>query len=792
MTQDRPNRLATASVLGLFLLSGAVALVYQVTWARQMGLAFGQTAQAAAVVLAAFFVGLAIGYRVAGPLSQSGHPLARYGVAEILAGLTALGPLAAWWWAADLAAVLPDAWWTPFAETLLCFGLLLPTSICLGATLPLLAQFVESYEHQASLPVQWATIAYGINTLGAFLGVLLTTFVLVGWVGISASSQLAIGGSIGIGIISIVLARFLPGRPSSPPPTTEAPEPTEIPNTFGWLFIAALSGFGTLALEVLYTDLFALVFHNSTYTFGMVVAAFLLSLSAGTLLAAWLQPRFSPRVLTGAALSLGALAVCIAVALLMWIRGLTYFPRHPSFAIYLLSAFGLVLLTVGPPVTLLAMALPVAWRALCDRVEDAGKIVGRLTSINALAGAAGAASIGFIIMPIVGLWGGFALIAAIYLLAGLAMLNEKSRGLAWIIMLPAVPCFLIVITLPFSVPSIEVHEQLIERWSGPYGWTDVVEEQATKLRPANLRLRQNVHYGLGSTDTAVSERRQSRIPLLIHPDPERVFYLGLATGITASEALLHPAVEDITIVELIPQVAEAAKHFRDANLGLLTDDRVKLIVGDARHELRHSQETYDLIISDLFVPWETRTGYLYTVEHFRGVRAKLADEGLFCQWVPVWQVGEREWELIANSMAEVFPHVTVWWGRFSARYPMIALIGSETPLLVNRNAVQQRIEALQATPADDPILRSATDLAFMYAGDWKRDPDAPLNTDDRPLIEFLAPGTHIRRELLSGERLIQYQDRVLQRLPAEAVEFVPPLEMTTAEQRRAQRLLLER
>ena len=46
--------------------------------------------------------------------------------------------------------------------------------------------------------------------------------------------------------------------------------------------IAAASGFGTLALEVLYNRMFALVYHNSTYRFGIIVALFLLGLAIGS------------------------------------------------------------------------------------------------------------------------------------------------------------------------------------------------------------------------------------------------------------------------------------------------------------------------------------------------------------------------------------------------------------------------------------------------------------------------------------------------------------------------------
>ena len=57
----RMPRLETATLGALFTLSGAAALIYQVLWARELRLLFGSTAQAAALTIAIFFTGIALG-----------------------------------------------------------------------------------------------------------------------------------------------------------------------------------------------------------------------------------------------------------------------------------------------------------------------------------------------------------------------------------------------------------------------------------------------------------------------------------------------------------------------------------------------------------------------------------------------------------------------------------------------------------------------------------------------------------------------------------------------------------
>ena len=64
------------------------------------------------------------------------------------------------------------------------------------------------------------------------------------------------------------------------------------------------------------------------------------------------------------------------------------------------------------------------------------------------------------------------------------------------------------------------------------------------------------------------------------------------------------------------------------------------MLDDARNFLRATSERFDVIVADLFVPWQAGTGALYAREHFEAARAHLAPGGLFCQWLPLYQLGE--------------------------------------------------------------------------------------------------------------------------------------------------------
>lgn len=178
---------------------------------------------------------------------------------------------------------------------------------------------------------------------------------------------------------------------------------------------------------------------------------------------------------------------------------------------------------------------------------------------------------------------------------------------------------------------------------------------------------------------------------------------------TAGGAVPHRELESIEIVELIPEVVDAVRLLGNENRHIVDEPRTKLIVDDARHFLSMTTRTYDVIVSDLFVPWESETGYLYTVKQFIVARKHLRSGGLFCQWLPLYQLGATDFEMIADSLRSVFPHVTLWWGRLDKSRPILALIASENRLQVDEALMSQRLNTLSLTGQfDDSSLATPT------------------------------------------------------------------------------------
>jgi len=272
------------------------------------------------------------------------------------------------------------------------------------------------------------------------------------------------------------------------------------------------------------------------------------------------------------------------------------------------------------------------------------------------------------------------------------------------------------------------------------------------------------------------------IPLLLHPGPRRVAFIGMATGISASAATALK-VDDLTVVEVVPEVAVLARtHFGKWNAGLLDRRDVRLVVDDGRRYLAATDERFDVIVSDLFIPWHATAGNLYSADMYRTAARRLSDSGLFCQWLPLYQLTREEFEIIVRTFVTAFPHVTLWRNDFYPNRPVLGLIGGRQPVRVDLDHVGQRLGGLPDWSRDS-LLTAPLAIAMLYLGDLSSSPgvipDGPVSRDEQPIIEFLAPrltrmGATGDKDWLIGEPLADYTEALARKLADRAEPVLPP------------------
>jgi len=215
------------------------------------------------------------------------------------------------------------------------------------------------------------------------------------------------------------------------------------------------------------------------------------------------------------------------------------------------------------------------------------------------------------------------------------------------------------------------------------------------------------------------------------------------------------------------------------------------VLDDGRRSLAAGRERFDVIVSDLFIPWHAGTGNLYAREMYDTVARRLAADGLFCQWLPLYQLTREEFDIIAHTFLAVFPQVSLWRDDFYPDRPVVGLVGQLTPRSLDFTRMRERLLHLPDW-GTDPLLSSPRGLVMLYAGNLTAAADlftsAPLNTDDRPLIEFLAPRlTRVTaagdKDWFTGEALAAFYDTLETRLAGIPDPLVPVSEETGAARR---------
>jgi spermidine synthase len=754
------------SILWLcFTLSGAAALALELLWLRSAALVVGATAATAASVLASYFAGLALGGLFA--RQAVARPIRRYAVLELSVAAAALWSYVVFCVAAaDSVERLLDAGGLTARVALIALAIG-PATFLLGATLPTIGHALATPETVGPR----GGLLYSLNTLGGVVGIAAMGFGLTAWIGVRASYLMTAATSAFAGVLALGIGDEGPrATPTRAPP---------LASPFRLRIVASGAGFLGIGLEVLWVKLFAQVLHNSVYSFAAVSLVFLLAIAVGAAIGSAALRRFAALPVAATSFVLAGLTTVSGVwSFVRWTDGLRYFGMETGLLEYVLRVIALVAATAGPMAIASGAVLPALWAGSGDR-ESVATPIGELTAANLTGAALGALVTAFVAVPTVGVRPAFLLAAVAYV----ALADAVAGSLRSLRPVGYLALLVIVVLDPLRLPLAQLAsgETLRDRAEGPSGIVTVVDTGN------DLQLRLDNYYVLGGSAAERTERRQGLIPLLLHPAPRRAAFIGMATGISASAA---PAlgVSETSVVELVPEVASlAAAHFAPWNGRLLERADVRLVIDDGRRYLATSDSRFDVVVSDLFVPWHAAAGSLYAREMYAAAARRLAPGGLFCQWLPLYQLTREEFEVIARTLLSVFPQVSLWRNDFYPDRPVVGLVGSLEIVSLDLERVGDRVAALPDW-ARDSLLSTPRSLPMLYLGNRSALtgvlPDGPVNTDDRPVIEFLAPrltrmNAQGDKDWFTGEAFAAFADALSERLSATADPLVPSNDAVT-------------
>ena len=778
------------AVLAGFLISGITGLIYQSIWIRMLTLIVGGTTAALTTVLIAFMGGLALGSFLFGALAdRTRTPLRTYALLEMLIGAWALilpliyGRVPAIYRA--LHAIDPEHG-LPFSLlrfglALACFGL--PATL-MGGTLPLIVRSLERRTH--TLRVTVAEV-YAINTFGATIGAFLAGFVVVPTLGLDRTLRIAalVNGGIGLWfwLGPAKAERHLEARVSSAsdadashpegvPGGRDAAASGERPSSL-YLVAFFLMGASSLSYEVLWNRLLGLSFGNSVYSVSTMLTSFLLGIALGSW---WLRRAPADTLRTWTAL--GWLEICIAIAAPLTALALSVLPHMVQYLFLLPYAFvrlfgdgagdlgfwllQFILFLVGTtamlvPTALMGISFPIAVRLYQSR--GTGRAVGHVYAANTFGSIVGLALTGFVLIDALGTRGahlGWCVVNGILGVSLIALGRRKERarifagrdGAA-----AALSCLLVGIGLspPWDIRAMTsgVYYHPIELSSPTLeGAMTYLEEDDLGLvsihhsRQPNVpgwvtTLKVNGKFMAEDGQRLPVLHLDAHVPTLLHgPGARNALVIGLGGGYTVEAALRHPF-ERVDVAEISHAVVDAARIIRPA---IFEDPRLHVVEADARSFLLTGETRYDVIISETSDPWMTGVSNLYTRECFEWVRDRLAPGGVFGTWLQTRHKRVKDVKLIVRTMARVFSSIAV----FQPEVGDLLIVMSNDPLSVDASFLRRRFERLEdefrlihMRSPWQVLGRFAlgTSSTLRWAG------DGPINTDDRPIIEFNTPRT---------------------------------------------------
>ena len=770
-------------ILLLYAVHSLAGIAYEVVWIKLLTASIGMTVTAFGVVLATFMAGLGLGSYVIARWKGASEDL--HGIRAIYRLVTLLQTLMGLLGIAfPLFLNLGDYFYVLVApETegvrhLLIRGiyvglLLLPVTTLHGMNFPVLASLLTRCWTRSGTTKPG--LLYCVGLLASGLGSL-SSLALIPTLGLQGTSL-----ALGTTNLIIAAAAFLAGnrapgsadmvRQEAATPRTRGPGDSAAITRLSLSALQTLGavvGFLVISLEIIGAQYVWLIVNVTAYAEGILLSTVLLMMGLGSSLYLVLRKIVQDRSVP---FMWGLFIALLAQLTVMPLAGdiASLFDRtfqelrpHELTTVQLLFGDALLAMTIlGVPMVGLGMA----FCSLCDLAtsplpgQSQSAVIsplGRLYAWHNWGALIGAALTTFGFLTLLGLTNTWLLLSTC-LVGALAFLVWRiplssgrgkprrhyagvpgiwGKGLAFLFLLGLLGWLATDADLTFRHAAAGDSQRVLYHHEDALGVTEVYENKTTSTRTLlTSRLRQE---GGSAPKEIRVQRIQGYLPLFLHPAPRRVLVVGLGTGITLSPTL-REEVEEVTVIEISHGVIEAAKgFFAEANARVLDHPKVRVVEQDGRNFIRLTRNTYDLIVQELFFPYQTGVGSLYTQEHYRQCRAKLAPGGLIAQWITINQLSTDDLRTLVRTFQSVFPVTSLW---LNGGYLLI--LGGLDPLHVPLERFLERYETRDPLGGMTEIDSDPYNLMGLFVShgptlrEWTQ--DAPLNTDDNRFIEYSTP-----------------------------------------------------
>lgn len=769
----------------IVLFSGAIGLIYEVIWIRELTLIFGSTTLPVSTVLIALMSGLAVGSFYFGRLAdREERPLRLYAILELgIAVFALISPL--------LLNVLNamhilvyrglngEFYSLLFIRFALSFFFLLVPSILIGGTLPVVCKLLVERSERLGFHVG---ILNGLKMLGSVIGCLAVGFFLLRTLGVLQSLYLCAGINLVAAAITLGLDRQQTSgtasdrdgmHPISEHTVSQLDTTEALPSLRLTVWAFSVSGFCTFAYAVLWRRVFVSSLDPTTIT--TMLAVFLFGIALGSLSFARATDRIKSRSslfgLMQIAIGLSGVAAIAAFGELHRIGGVS----QSTFYGGGIGAFIGCIVVMIVPTILVGGCFPVAIRIYTRDMARLGRSIGNVCAIYIIGAIAGVLCAAFIFVPLFGIRPGIVLTAVLTAIMGCVMIfsgqtaNLRSRqllsgaatggailtaGLGLIVLYVAdEPVFL---TRPTYLTQ-DTGNAIISHEEG-------IEADVTVLKDGNGA--HQLYVGTRKVaDTSrwdsPSHRVIAHLPLLLHPDPKRALVIGFGMGLTAYSMTQHGV--HVDAVETSKDVIDEARvHFADVNHNVLSSPSFNWTIDDERNYLLMKGEKYDIISVRSLAPlpgaWNP---HIYTANFYRLCKRALTEDGILCQWLPLSLFSEANFKMALRTVIEVFPHSTLWY-KYTPDF--VLLIGTSERLKIDyKNFIDRtQIASISDALAHDDLDGMSLLDSFMMGEDALRSytGDGTIFTDNRPYLGFIRAKQSVGSSRSIIAEMAKYRERV--------------------------------
>jgi spermidine synthase len=673
------------------------SLVYQVVWQRYLSILVGSEASSATMVISLFLLGMSIGYYLFGELSkrvsQREKLLKLYGYTELATGAYAICFPIIFQSIFNSSLLISNNF---FLNLLITAVLILPPTIMMGATVPVMTSILPD---RNSFVNRGHAIIYGVNTIGAFTGVMLGGLFLVNKFGLELTITLI--GAINILVSLPYIFNKLQGNIIKNDELENVEQ--ELNNKELYIF-SFLSGLGILGLEIIWLRILGLTIGASLVVFPLVLGVFILGIGMASLS---LKKMGAQDLRKNLLVGLIALFVNYVLApflprMAMMLR-VTLSDMGFVFYLYYILCFIFLCAFLLPVIIPLGRILPLTYAYLRKTKEEFGLQCGLLYSFNTLGTLVGSIFLGYLVLNFVSIQTVFKIIVIVIGFGSIYVaIKQNHRTTVGVAISLSLVCLLtewkrddqlrglfrysISRTIKDtkstdSVKKIELSDKNIKQYyfeDGAGSTVAVIGHSTAQGETKSIMVN-----GKSDSSTIGDYSTISLLSILPLLYTDKIIDLktavvGLGTGVTAGllGELNFTSVVDVS--EISPEVIKAQEFFKKENYNLLSNKKININAIDAFNFFKRKSNYYDIIVSEPTNPWTVGVENLFTNQFYKRVKKSLTTDGVFVQWLQGYSTNKEIFAGVIGKIKREFGNAIL----YKTHDLDYAVVASASPLIV--------------------------------------------------------------------------------------------------------------